>query len=209
MEVAAPPLNPWLSMWTRPRETVRQLLRTSPAWVILLLAALAGVGQVLDNASFRNLGDSYPAGMIVVLAVLLGPAFGIIGLYIGGVLVAWTGHWIGGTAPARDVRTAMAWAGLPLVAGLVVWVFDLALFGSEMFTSYTPRLEASLGLALLMLVSGVVSLVLGVWAMVLLCKSVGEVHGFSAWKGLGAMLLAGLVVVGPIVALAAVAAVLV
>lgn len=209
METLARPLNPWVSMWTRPRDTVRHLIRSGSLEMVLVLAALAGIGEVLDNASFQDLGDRYPVTMIVLLAVLLGPALGIVGLYTTGALLGWTGGWLGGTGRSRDVRVAVAWAGLPLVAALGLWLFDLAVFGPEMFTAETPRIEASLGLSLLVMLSGLASFTLAVWSFVLACKAIGEAHRFSAWKALGSMFLAGLVLVVPVVVLAIGVAVLV
>jgi hypothetical protein len=36
--------------------------------------------------------------------------------------------------------------------------------------------------------------VIGIWSLVVLLKSLGEVHNFSAWKALGAALLAMVIV---------------
>lgn len=208
METAARTSNPWISIWTRPRATVREVIHTSPFYVVLILAGLAGIGSILDNASLRNMGDAFPVPTIVLVAVLLGPAFGILGLYVGAAVIGWTGRWLGGGGRPRELRTAMAWAGMPMVVGLLVWLFDLSIFGSEMFTTYTPRLMGSPFLALLMIVSGLVSMALGIWTLVLQTKAIGEVHGFSAWKGLGSMALGLLLIMVPFIALGIVAAML-
>lgn len=209
MEPAARAVNPWNSMWTRPRETVRHLVETDPKRMVLVLAALAGVSQMLNRASIKSLGDTLSTPVILLAALLLGPLFGIVALYIGGALIAWTGKWIGGSAPASHIRTALAWGNLPIAASLVVWVADLALFGHDNFTTAKPRLQASHGLSFLLMLSGLVSAVLGIWAIVLMVKGVGEVQGFSAWKALGNVLLAGLVLVVPIIVLGIAAAVLI
>ncbi len=39
----------------------------------------------------------------------------------------------------------------------------------------------------------------GLWSFVVVLKCVGEVQGFSAWRALGAMFLAGLLIVVPLI----------
>lgn len=191
-------LDPWLSMWTRPRATVRQLVETRPQHAALLLAALGGVAQVLDRASWRNLGDHYGMGGIFLAAAVAGPIGGVLTLYLFGWLISITGRWLGGEAPPGHVRTAMAWGNLPNVAGLLLWLPALALIGREMFTSLTPQLDAQPLLALLLLPLGLAWMALAIWSLVLLLHGLGEVQGFSAWRALGSVLLAVLLVLAPI-----------
>lgn len=201
MEGSSSVVKPWRSIWLSPRNTVRHLVQTDPDHLILVLAALAGVAQVLDRASGRSMGDTVSFPMILGFAVLLGPIFGVLTLYISSALIAWTGRWIGGSAPSRHIRTAMAWAGVPVVAALVLWVIAIAVLGDEMFTTAMPRVEANLGLAFLTMALGLAIFALGVWSLILLLKCVGEVQGFSAWKAMGNVLLGGLVIVLPLAAL--------
>ncbi len=188
-------LNPWVSIWTRPRATIRQIVETNPKYMVLLLGVLSGVGQVLDNASMRSAGDDATLGAILGAAVVFGPIGGLITLFVGGWLVQLTGTWLGGVATAVQVRAALAWGQVPGVVALVLWIPQLLLFGSEMFTTDTPRIDADSGLLAALLGISLVELVLGIWQLVLVFKCVGEVHQFSAWKALGAMMLAGLLLV--------------
>ncbi len=191
-------MNPWLSIWTRPRQTIRWIVNTDPHRSVLLLAALAGIAQALDRASSRNLGDRISLPTILGLAVLLGPIGGIIGLYLGGFLLRWTGRWIGGRASPPEIRAAIAWSSVPAIVALPLWVPELALFGQELFTSETPTIDENPPLAAALLGFSVVEFCLAVWSFILLLKCVGEVQGFSAWKALGNVLLAALVIVLPI-----------
>jgi hypothetical protein len=193
------PLNPWLSIWTRPRATIRQIVDTDPTYMVHPLVALGGVAQALDRASNRNLGDRLPLAGILALAIFLGPVFAMIGLYLFGALMRWTGSWLGGVATTKEVRAAIAWGELPTVVSLLLWIPMLALFKEEIFTSESPQLESNLSLMVVLVGLGLVGLVLGIWQTVLLIKTVAEVHRFSAWKGLGTWMLSGLVVLVPVV----------
>jgi hypothetical protein len=202
MSEASAVMNPWVTIWTRPRATVRHLIETDPGRSVLLLAALSGVSQTLDRASTQSAGDAFSMSTILLIAVLAGPLFGLIGLYIGAALTEWTGRWIGGKGTVANLRTAMAWSCVPVVASLALWVVNLALFGSDMFTTAMPRIEANPALALLLIASGFCAVVLGVWTLVLALKGIGEAQGFSAWKALGNVLLSLLILIVPIAALA-------
>lgn len=205
MNVITQPTDAWTSIWTKPRKTVRYLLDTDPRYMVLFLAALTGVSQVLDRASFGSLGDTVPLSTILLAALLLGPVSGIVALYVGGALIAWTGRWIGGAASAEHIRTAIAWASVPIAASLLLWVVDLSVIGESMFT--TSLVEG--GAAGWMMISALGAVVLGIWSLVLLFKGVGEAQGFSAWKGLGNVLLAVLVIFVPIVLIGVVAAIVI
>jgi hypothetical protein len=187
------PLNPWVSIWTRPRATIRQIVDTDPTYMVVLLASIGGIARALDNASRRNTGDNLPLAGILVTAMIAGPLGGLIMLYLSGALVRWTGSLLGGVANSVQVRAALAWGQVPTIGILIVWGVQIALLGKELFSSETPSLDAGELRAWIFLATVPIDVVLAIWAAVLIVKCVAEVHQFSAWKGLGALMLAGLV----------------
>ena len=176
-------LNPWYSMWTKPRATIQQIVSSNPNKQVLLLACLAGFSQAMDNASVKNQGDSLEWPYIVLSGAIGGPIGGLIGLYLGGLLLCWTGRWVGGQASSQHVRTAIAWAGVPIVWSLLIWIPELLLFGQELFTSETPRLDASVPLTFTLVGFGVIELIIALWVIVVLLKCLGQVHGFLGLEG--------------------------
>jgi hypothetical protein len=195
-------INPWIAVWTRPRHTIRHLVTYASESALLPLAAVGGVVQALDRASSRSLGDNIPFDVILALCGALGPLIGIIELYLGSALISWTGRWIGGNAESDEIRTAVAWANVPLIGVFVIWILQVVLLGPELFTTLTPRLDGNAGVALTFLASGLAQITLGIWAFFILMKGLGEVQGFSAWKALGNVLLSSLAFVVPILLLA-------
>jgi hypothetical protein len=195
-------LNPWFSIWTRPRATIAQIVARNPTDLVLLLAALGGFGEALDRASGRSAGDTLSMPVIFVAAAAGGAVGGIVTLYLGSLLLRWTGSWIGGRASGEHIRAAMAWSGVPMIWSLLLWIPEVALFGKELFTTATPRLDASIGLTVLLLSFFVVETVIAVWAFVAFLKCLGQVQGFSAWKALGNTALVLPVILVPIVLLA-------
>ena len=189
------PLTPWTSIWTRPRETIREIVFSNPKRSVLLLAALAGFSSALDRASIKSMGDTLDLVTIFGIAAIAGPIGGIISLYIGAVLLRWMGMWIGGAASSMDIRAAMAWSSAPLIWALLLWIPGLFLFGRDLFTSATPKLDASEILTYSYMGFGVVEVIVSIWSLIIFLKCLGEVQGFSAWKALGNTLLAGFAVI--------------
>ena len=193
--------RPFRSIWTSPRLTVRKIVSTHPELHVLMLICLAGVGKTLDRASMRNAGDALPLAVILAMACVLGPLGGLFSLWVGSHLIRWTGTWIGGTAPREHIKTAMAWASVPSVFALTLWIPQLVLFGTDNFTIATPRLDATPLLWIPFLIIGLAEIVIGIWGFVLLCNTIAEVQGFySAWRGLGNLLLSVAVIVVPLMA---------
>lgn len=194
--------KPFKSIWLSPRRTVRQIISTDPTLHVVLLACLSGIGETLDRASMRDLGDRLPLPAIIAVAVLLGPIGGLIGVWIGAWLVAVTGKWMGGKGTSETVRTALTWASIPSIVASILWIPQLLLLREELFTSETPRLESNPGLIVPVLALSLVEIVLAVWSFVLLCNTIAEVQSFgSAWRGLFNLILAGAIVLVPIMAL--------
>ena len=195
-------LNPWVSMWTKPRATIQQIVDTNPQRLVLLLAAAAGFGQALDRASINSIGDRVDWPVIFIVAAVGGPIAGLIGLYIGGALIHWTGTWIGGKTSAENIRAAIAWSSVPMLWALLLWIPELALFGQELFTAETPVIDADTTLNSAFLAFGAVEVTIGIWTLIVYLKCLGQVQGFSAWKALGNSILAGLVIIVPILIIA-------
>jgi len=193
--------NPWLSMWSQPRATIRHIIDTDPTRDVIALAAVAGILQSLDRAAMNSVGDSLSLPAVFAIALFVGPLSGILGLYLLGFLLRITGRWIGGTGTPEGLRAAIAWANVPYLWLSLLWIPELLLFGSELFTTATPRMDESTTLTMLFLIFAAVQLVLGIWIMIVFLMSVGEAQGFSAWRALGNALLAVLLMLAPLVLL--------
>ena len=184
-------LEHFLTIWTAPRKTIREIIDADPGRYVIPLACLSGVSYALERASSQNAGDSIPVSAIIGLACLFGPIVGVLIIWVGSYLIEFSGKWIGGIAKREDLRTAIAWSTVPIIAGLPLWVPLLLVMGSDVFTQEAPRLEAYPLLIAPFLAITLVQVSLAVWSFVLLCQTIAEAQGFiSSWKGLGNQIVA-------------------
>ncbi len=194
---ALEPLRPWLSIWTRPRVTMRRVLASDPRRHTLMLAALGGIGAVIGSGRSMLIKDQIPTPLLLSVLAGAGALAGIAGLYLGGLLLRLTSRWLEGRGNVAATRAAIAWSNVPAIWGLLLWVPVIAAFGFDGFTLEPADLEGNpAGLALVVLV-GVGELVIGAWGFVVFLNCLAEAQGFSAWRALGASLLALLLTAAP------------
>jgi hypothetical protein len=193
--------NPFLTIWTRPRATIRGIVDTNPLLHVVPLAMAGGVVQTIDRAVQRNAGDVLSLPAIIALAVFLGPIGGLIGLFVGGWFTRTAGRWLGGHATPEQVRAAIAWSFIPGLATIPILIVQIGFFGRDLFTQSKLTVDSDSFLTVVLMVTGVLEVVLGIWSFVILLKCVGEVQGFSAWKAFGSFILIGLVIFVPIMLL--------
>jgi hypothetical protein len=199
--------RPFLTIWTRPRATIRGIVDTDPTYQVIPLALASGVIQALYAApALPQMGLPLPA--VVAIAIVVGSIGGFLCLYAGAWLVRLSAPLVGGRAELRDVRAALAWSMVPLLATFPFWLLRLGVFGNETIFATVLRVLANPSLALLLFASFCVELILQVWTLVVLAKTLGEVQGISAWRALGLSLVLTLVIAVPIAIVAVVAIVL-
>ncbi len=191
---APPALNPWTAIWLQPRATLRRILDDDPTRTVLLLAALCGIARFLEQASVENLGDVLPWPRILVSAIFIGPVGGIIGVYLGALLLVWTGRLLGGAATMTQLRAVLAWSTVPLIWTLPLVIPELALFGQEAFTESKPGILSDPQRAAIYSGLALVKAAAGIWTLAIGIIGLSEAQRFSVWRAVGNALLVVLVV---------------
>lgn len=177
---------PWITIWTRPRATIRRIVDVDPRYQVVFLAGLAGALSGLESAWSRPPTSAAPGigswPILVVLSVVIGGILGVIGLYINGVLLKWSGEMLGGSATYGEVRAALAWGQVPAIVAMAAGTISILLGAGAPLTALAGGSLRGTSLG-----STLFNAVLGLWSFVITLKCLGEVHRFSAWRALGAM----------------------
>jgi signal peptidase I len=187
----APTSSPWLSVWLNPRRVVERILAGNFGWQVLLLAALSTISE-FATWLIRPFGtpSASPDWRIIAVVIVAAAAAGIVGLYLTGCVLKWTGALLGGRASMATIRAALAWGGAPFAVGVPICLFVffvLALSGLARGPSFAIALNLILA-------------ALTLWATVLALWMYGRVQGFGFWRTI-ASFAAGALVLPVIVAL--------
>jgi hypothetical protein len=184
-------LAPWLNVWVRTRETIRQFLDSSnPPRHMIVIALLAGIVNALNQASSRGYLDDSSLGTLIFVVIAGGIIGGLVSLYFLAVVLQWTGSWLGGTGTSAELRVAVTRGiNVPAIMVGILWIPEILLFGQELFTTEMPRVNASpLLTGLYYLFLGTEG-ILGLWSIFIALEAIGEAHRFSLWKALGSVVI--------------------
>jgi len=183
--------SPWLELWVHPRQVTRWFLHsTEPLKNALPLALLAAIFSAFNTASSRNWGDDSSVIGMIFRILITGLISGLAGYYIGAPLLRWVGSWFGGEGTTNDMKVVIGQIAsrASILLGLLL-IPELLIAGKELFTSATPQLAAepirAAALSFLLILEGA----LGIWLFIVSLQSIGEAHGFSAWKALAVELI--------------------
>ena len=182
-------INPWFAIWMRPRATMRSILDSDPEYLVFLLGILLGISDSLGRSYAKNLGDMFTVPAIIALGAIMGPLGGLTLLYGASALITWTGKLLGGQGSYTHIRAAFAWSSVPLVWSLLLWVPGMALFGNELFTRETPRMDSNAGLQAAYACWCVLQVIVFLWSLIVFLKCLAEAQRYSTWRALLNILL--------------------
>lgn len=205
-------MNPWLHIWTNPRETVRSAITSRSIGLAVLIAALAGIQSALNEATGTVEGDGLIAlvrqaslSEILLIVIFVGAIIGLVSWVITAGAVTVVGKWFGGKGKYMEVLIAMGLALIPMVFGLVFQIVNLMILGPDELFHWIPSTDGesvSFLILVWLLLYVTISVVVAGWSIIITLKAIGEAHQFSAWKALGvALTIAAIVVVIVVVVL--------
>ncbi len=177
-QAQSPNTSPLLTVWRAPGDTIERIIAADPKRHVLLLAALAGMIAVLTRLIEIGIAGDIFDWRAMLLVILGGLLIGIINLYLFAALLAWTGKLFRGRASALQIRAVVAWAFVPLIASLLIYLISLGGFA-------ILRID-TIGIA------QDVSNILGVWSVILMIIMLSRVQAFGAVRATLNVVLGGI-----------------
>lgn len=168
-------LNPWLSIWFRPRKTINEVIQRDPNYRIGMLSALYGFPVILNFFKALALNQKFEGILMLILAIVISPIWGYISFSISSWFLFFTGKWIDGKSDYSKIRAALAWSSLPYS-----FVFSITMF-ILFFVNFDGH-----ALMNILLVLRTVTLV---WVIVLTVSALSEVQKFSVIKSVFNLIL--------------------
>ncbi len=189
-------LNPWTSIWFKPRKTIQWIVDNRMDYGFWHIIVLYGILAMLSVMEDLHVGESVESlSMIIAAAVVFGPPMTFILLSAISKLTRLYAEKMGGHATYNHVRVAILWSYPALIPAYLFMIPRIMTFGHSLFTkahlvdgfaslsSDEISLEVTYALA---------TVACAIWGCIIGAKTLGQVEGFSAWKGFCALVAAGL-----------------
>ncbi|MBN2478642.1 MAG: YIP1 family protein [Parachlamydiales bacterium] len=183
--------NPYMTIWTQPRKTIKKILEINPNMGFLYLSAIWFLQIFFLVVSYTEVQFPIHYAITTIIALVISPFIGALVFYFFGWLLYITGKWLKGKATINQTRCCFAWSRMPLVIDLVMW-FVLSFFAAEFIFAKSKFLTSFSFVNL-------IALSTFVWAFVILVFTVKEVQNFSTIKALINVILSYLFVFAIIV----------
>ena len=182
--------NPWFKMWTRPRETIRAIVKANPNFRLVWLSLVYSLPSMFYVAQKLSWGASVNFWLILGVCALLAIPIGFIGFCLNSFLLMLTGKLLKGKGSFKDIRAAFAWSSVPNVVNIALWVLLFIAFGSHVFLHNFPSMLYAGVHGAILQGALILQLVVAIWMLVIFLHALGEVQGFSAWMALLNVVLA-------------------
>lgn len=184
-------INPWLSIWVKPRKTIQSLIQYHTNYRFILLCAIYGFQHALQSAQYLSLGRNVSLIWILLISLIISVPIGYVFFNFSSAFLFWIGKLIKGKGTFKQVRAATYWSSVPNIATLAIWALLIITHGSRLFIAgyegdlSNSTIEINIG-------ASVLQIILGIWMIVIFLHALGEVQGFSAWMALLNAFLSGL-----------------
>lgn len=178
-------LNPWLTIWYKPRATFRSAINYKNMNLLVFLAIMAGVTETFDRAIAENMGEHMSTLMVFLFIIILGAIVGMLSWLIWSAINYYVGKLLKGKGTIQEMNTAMAISFIPLAVSGIFCLLDVVFLRDALFVeAYLSPFQIGW-----LFVSAFFVFILSVWSLFLMIKAVAEVHRFSSWKGLLTLLI--------------------
>lgn len=175
-------------MLSQPRATVRSLAETMPGYGFVPLILLSGFASSLSRMSSAGVGGRIGLGLLLLGAAVVGSTSHLVLALVTVPLFRRVGAYFGGMATSRQVRTAMAWAMIPTLLTLPVWMVGYVVLGPSMFVAAPPE---DTGVDAIHTIVWLATAGLGLWTVWLWVVGFATVNEFSIARSVGSLAVTG------------------
>lgn len=172
-------INPWLSVWRTPTNTIKTILSKNPRFGLPFLAAIFGFPLALFFLRSLSAGESLSLTANFLIALLVCIPFGYIGFFIIAAILLGVGRSIDGKGHLGELIAVVAWANAPIVITLFTWFFAILYSQNSVFIS-SESTPATIY---------IIRWLVFIWSLVLLIKMNAEAQNLSIKKSVANILL--------------------
>lgn len=168
-----------LEMWVKPRETIRKIKKDNPKVGLKLLSWFLGCLLLFNIFQIYSVSVRLSFPILLLSLFILAPLVGYLYLSLSAWFLTVCGKWIKGKGKFQEIRAALAWSSVPLIASVLLWFILLGFFGKGLFAHFPANLNLSMLEIYLVMGITLVQLGFSLWAMILYLYSLAEIQQFS------------------------------
>ncbi|MGE7999575.1 YIP1 family protein [Lysinibacillus sp. NPDC093190] len=181
-------VNPFLSIWLHPKQTTRYMIEEKSIGFAILLLSIGYIGVTLSDLIDKISYIDWSPWLIVLICVILSPIAGIVGTAFV-ALIAWLfGKLFKGTGTYSHLFKGLSLTAIPfivLIPFYLIWLFISP--ESLMDPDFAGSMPWIFWLAIL------VTLVIGIWSIVITIGVVAEAHQISNWMAFFTILIPSII----------------
>ncbi|AOV06484.1 YIP1 family protein [Sporosarcina ureilytica] len=189
-------MNPFLSIWTKPEQTLRDMIDRKSIGYGILVIVIASIGTGVFSFADSGLLSGFSLPAILFISLFLATAMSVFLYFLNAGLYLFIGKLLGGKGQWKQMCLAIASGSLPMIGMLPISIIAILIYGKDLFREPVGPFAVtnmSFGFYLFYLI---VMIGLSIYGIVILSKAIGYAHQFSALRGFGTiMIYAGIVFV--------------
>lgn len=193
--------NPWIAIWTKPRETITSIVATNPNRSIWALAAVFGFSSLLNLFQSGSLAANIAPLAIFIIAAILSPFWGYFIFSLWSYILLISGKIFRGRGNYKTVRAAYAWSNVPLVLNIPIWILMGLMFGKELFSNSLDGHPMTSGAISVLFVLLIGKIVLSIWSLVIFVNTLSAVQQYSILRSIGNIVVGAIIFVALTIAL--------
>jgi hypothetical protein len=182
-------LNPLLSIWSQPKNTVQYMLDNKPISYLIFLAILSSFATGILAFADQGFLVKFSLPVILIIITILSMIGTVAGFGLSAVIYTWIGKLLGGTGTIRNTSYAVAAGFIPTIWMMPLGIIAVILYGKNLFMQPVDIFAVtnmSIGFYLPL---NLIQIGVSIYAIVVLSKGLGLVHNFSALRGFGAVMI--------------------
>ncbi len=174
--------SPWVSIWTKPKETIAWIAEENPNRSLWLFAWIYGFCSLLNLFESMMMGNVMGPIGVFAIAFVVAPIYGWVAFAIWSWFVLWTGKWFKGEGTFQTVRASFAWSCVPIAINIPLWIILVLLFGHQIFSNFPnahlitpPKMIALFSILVL-------RVILAVWSLIIFLNALAQVQNYSVLR---------------------------
>ncbi|MDG5472579.1 YIP1 family protein [Jeotgalibacillus sp. ET6] len=183
--------NPFLSVWTKPKKTVKEVAEDTSIWFALLITGIAGISSGLSNLQGKSVVNDFSTLSLVLLSIPLGMLMGIATAFLTTVSFTLIGKVFGGKSSLKVMFKGMGAMYIPRMIFSILLLIIVLIAGEQFFIASETEISANSDFGLEIIIA-ILNAITGIFTIIIMSKGVGVLHQFSSWKGFAVVLITGI-----------------